>query len=247
VFAGRVDSLIDEAASAGVRGLITIATSTSNCADNLALARRFPHVWCSAGVHPLHSHEPMDWAVLREVGSDPRCVAWGELGLDNHYDHPPRLLQDRVLHEQLAVLESLRQTGLDKPIVVHCRESFDDLLPVFRRTSFDPSRFVFHCFTGTPDDARQVLDFGAMISFTGVVTFKNAPEVAEAARLVPLDRMMVETDAPFLPPAPVRKTWPCEPRFVMHTAKFIADLKGIPFEEFDRLTDANAERFFNLR
>ncbi|MCI0636521.1 MAG: TatD family hydrolase [Actinobacteria bacterium] len=245
VFAGRVEQVVADAVHDGVRGMITISTTTSNCRDNLALTK-LPEVWCSAGVHPLHSHEPIDWNELRETGKDSRCVAWGELGLDNHYDHPPRKVQDRVLEEQLAFLEGLRREGIDKPIVVHCRESFDDLIPVFRRTTFDPSRFVFHCFTGGPEEARRVLDFGAMISFTGVVTFRNAPEVAAAAKLVPADRLMVETDAPFLSPVPVRKAWPCEPRFVVHTAKFLAELRGVTYEEFEETVDGNAKRFFGL-
>ncbi|MHC4991728.1 MAG: TatD family hydrolase, partial [Planctomycetota bacterium] len=133
-----------------------------------------------------------------------------------------------------------------KPIVVHCRDAIDDLLRVFGDAPFDHDRYVFHCFTGGPDDARKVLDFGAWISFTGVVTFANAPEVGEAAKLVPADRIMVETDAPYLSPEPVRKERPNEPKHVVHTARFLAQLRGVDPDEFEQQLDANAERFFGL-
>lgn len=246
VFGGRVDRVVADAMSVGVRGMITVSTTTANAPVNLSIARRFPNVWCSAGVHPLHAHEPRNWDDLKRVASDPRCVAWGELGLDYHYDHPPRDVQHRVLEDQLAFIQSCDSEGLVKPIIVHCRSSFDGLLPVFRASGFEPSRFVFHCFTGSIQDARNVLDFGAWISFTGVVTFKNAPEVAEAAAMVPLDRIMVETDAPFLSPAPHRSVFPCEPKFVVDTARFIAGKRSMDPAEFEHITDANAERFFGI-
>ena len=114
------------------------------------------------------------------------------------------------------------------------------------QSAIEKDRFVFHCFTETPDDARKILDFGAMISFTGVVTYANASEVAESARLVPMDRIMVETDAPYLSPEPVRTQRPNEPKNVMLTAAFLADLKSIPWAEFESQVDANAKRFFRL-
>lgn len=245
-YEGRVDEVLASARQAGVRGAITIATTSADAKRALALARAHADVWCSAGVHPLHSDEPIDWDVIHRVAQDPKCVAWGELGLDNHYDEPPRPVQRAVLEEQLGKIEAWTQVGLSKPIVVHCRKSFDDLLPVFRAASFDPARYVFHCFTGTPEDARKVLDFGAWISFTGVVTFRNAPEVAEAAKLVPLDRMMVETDSPFLSPEPVRTVRPNEPQYVVHVARYIASLRGMDPGELEAMLDANAERFFGL-
>ncbi len=245
-FDDRVDEVVNAARAAGVRGMVTVGTAAENARANLAIAQRFPDVWCSTGVHPLYADKPLDWPVLAEVARDPRCVAWGELGLDNHYDHPPRDLQRRVLEEQLAFIESQERAGVDLPIIVHCRKSFDDLLPIFRAAPFDPARYVFHCFTGTPDDARKVLDFGAWISFTGVVTFRNAPEVAEAALLTPIDRIMVETDAPFLAPVPHRKVFPNEPKYVGHTAAFIAEQRGVDPAEFEATLDANGERFFGI-
>jgi len=245
-YAGQTTAVVERARAAGVRGLITVSTTSGNCREGLRLAREFPDVWCTAGVHPLYADKPCDWDEVRAVARDDRCVAWGELGLDNHYDKPPRADQDRVLSEQLAVIESARAEGLEMPIVLHCREAFDDLLAVLRSAPFDPTKYVFHCFTGTADEARRVLDFGAWISFTGVVTFRNAGEVAEAAKLVPADRIMVETDAPFLTPEPHRKVWPNEPRYVVHTARRIAELRGVEAGAFERQLDENAERFFGI-
>lgn len=245
-FDGRVHQVLAEARAAGIRGCITIATTTANALQCVELTRRHENLWCSAGVHPLYADQPRDWSQLRAAANDPKCVAWGELGLDNHYEKPPRHLQDQVLAEQLAFIESCHRDGLVKPIVLHCREAFDDLLAVLGSAPFDHSRYVFHCFTGTSDEARKVLDFGAWISFTGVVTFKNAREVAETARLVPADRIMVETDAPFLTPEPHRKLWPNEPRHVVHVARYLAELRGVDAVEFERELDLNAERFFAI-
>ncbi|MDX9911088.1 MAG: TatD family hydrolase [Phycisphaerales bacterium] len=256
-FAARVPEVLRTAREAGVHGCITISTTTRDCLEALAIAERFDNVWCTSGVHPLHSHEsPHDWSSIERVARSARCVAWGELGLDNHYDHPPRDVQDRVLAEQLAVIVGLRErepAAFDLPVVLHCREAFADLIPILRAAPLDPTRMVFHCFTGTPDDARLVLDFGAMISFTGVVTYRNARDVAAAAKLVPDDRIMVETDAPFLSPEPKRGVRPCEPAMSMLTARFLADLRGVPWESpddpgagFHATINRNTERFFGI-
>lgn len=255
-----------EAAAAGVSGAITISTTTFDCLDALAIARSRPDLWCTAGVHPLYSdaqhdrsvsrssgHAAHAWPNLREVASDPRCVAWGELGLDNHYPTPARQVQRDVLEEQLAYIQGVNHAGpggIGKPgglpVVIHCREAFDDLIPVLKRTSIAPDRFVFHCFTGGPTDMRRLLDFGAWVSFTGVLTYPNAPELREAARMPPLDRVMVETDAPFLPPVPHRGKRPCVPAWVVHTARALADLRGVDFADLHEQLNRNTDRFFGL-
>lgn len=244
--AERLDAVLEEARTAGVDGFITIGTTTEDSLHSVQLAERHKDVWCTAGVHPLHSDQPAVWEDMRQAGTHPKCVAWGELGLDNHWPKPPRELQRRVLDEQLAHIAVWKREGLDKPIVIHCRRAVADLLPVLRASGLPAHRFVFHCFTEGPEDARAVLDFGAWISFTGVVTFSNAPEVQASARLVPDDRIMCETDAPYLSPEPVRKEKPCVPAYVMHTARALAALRGTPWEAFNALTDANAVRFFGL-
>lgn len=262
-YAGRLREVMASAAGAGVTGAITISTTTADCLDALALAEAHENVWCSAGVHPLYSDRgPHEWANLRRAASHPKCVAWGELGLDNHYGRPPRAVQDAVLEEQLAFIETCmsaadadgstghgvpgRREPIDKPVVVHCREAFGDLIPVLKRSKIRPERFVFHCFTGDAADMRMLLDFGAWASFTGVVTYKNAPEVREAALLPPLDRILVETDAPFLTPEPHRKIRTNEPRFCRVTAEFLAAHRGVAWEEFHSIINDNTRRFFGI-
>jgi TatD DNase family protein len=265
-FAGRTREVLAEAAAAGVTGAITISTTTHDCLEALAIARQFDNVWCSSGVHPLYADAADEravgrnagavghvWENLRTVATDPRCVAWGELGLDNHYPKPPRDLQRQVLHEQLAFIQKVNHDapgGICKagglPVVLHCREAFDDLIPVLKGTNLKPERFVFHCFTGGPDDMRKLLDFGACVSFTGVLTYPNAPEVRDAAKLVPRDRVMVETDAPFLPPVPHRGKRPCVPAWVVHTARALSEIRGERFEELHEQINRNTERFFGI-
>jgi len=247
-FAGRVERILSDAEAAGVCGAITVSTTSRDCLEGLELARGDVRVWCTAGVHPLSANQPRDWSNIKAVAQDDRCVAWGELGLDHHYDDPPASRQRELLGEQLAFIESCSGPGGvgAMPIVVHCRDAVDDLLGVFGEAGFEPQRYVFHCFTGTPQEARKVLDFGAWISFTGVVTFKNAREVAEAAKIVPADRIMVETDAPYLSPEPVRKMHPNEPRNVVHIARFLAALRGVDATEFEAQLDRNAERCFGV-
>jgi TatD DNase family protein len=242
-----IPGVLARAAEHGVTGAITISTTTRDAPEALAIAEQYENVWCSAGVHPLHSDEgPHEWEVLKRVAQSPRCAAWGELGLDNHYDRPERAVQHAVLHEQLAFIQRCRAEGIDLPVILHCRKAFGDLIPVLRESGLDPSRFVFHCFTGGPDDMRMLLDFGAMVSFTGVLTYRNAPEVREAAKLAPADRIMVETDAPFLSPEPKRGVRPCEPWMTSLTARRLAEVRGEAWEALCARLDANTRRFFGV-
>ncbi|MSR41207.1 MAG: TatD family deoxyribonuclease [Phycisphaerales bacterium] len=245
-FAGKVSATLVAAQVAGVRGAITISTSTSNARECLALAKQHASLWCSAGVHPLYSDEPCDWSALEEVGSDPKCVAWGELGLDRFHAQPTFEQQLTVLHAQLEELERLQAKGLSKPIILHCRDAFDQLIPILRATSLPRDRFVFHCFTADSTAMRALLDFGAMASFTGVLTYKNAKATQEAALLPPLDRMMVETDAPFLSPEPHRLERPNAPRLVVHVADQLARLRGIEPLAMRAQLAANCKRFFGI-
>ncbi len=250
-YEGRVDQVLADARAAGVVGAITIATTTSDAVRALALAHAHENLWSSAGVHPLYADDakmPADWAQMRSVGLDAKCVAWGELGLDRHYDTPPHATQRAVLDEQLAHLARWRNedAALDKPIIVHCREAFDELIPILRASALPPARFVFHCFTGGERDMRLLLDFGAYVSFTGVVTFSSARETRAAALLAPLDRVMVETDSPFLTPHPHRSTRPNEPKFVIHVAHALADLRGESREMLANTVFSNAKRFFGV-
>ncbi len=247
-YQGLVGSVLAAAREVGVFGAITISTTTADARRALTLAKEHSDLWSSAGVHPLYADQPIDWAEMRAVGLDPKCVAWGELGLDRHYSDPPQELQRAVLEEQLAHLKAWRSEDaqLNKPIVVHCRDAFAELIPILRASGLPAERFVFHCFTAGSAEIRQVLDFGAFVSFTGVVTFRKATATREAARLVPHDRVMVETDAPFLTPEPHRTVRPNEPRFVVHVADALAELWGRDRVEVAALLDRNARAFFKL-
>ena len=245
-FADRLDEVLADARAAGVDGMITVSTTSTDCLECLSLAERYEHIWCTAGVHPLYADKPRDWDAVRTVAEHQKCVAWGELGLDNHYQDPPAAAQRTILEEHLALIESCRSEGIDKPVVIHCREAFDDLLPMLDRACFDADRCVFHCFNSGPEEARRVLDFGAWISFTGIVTFRSAGQVAEAAKLVPEDRIMIETDSPFLAPEPMRRIFPNEPQYLVHTARFLAELRGVEYGKFVKVLDANAECFFGI-
>lgn len=260
--AADLDGVLSAAAAAGVGGCITISTTTRDCLTALEIARARPQVWSTAGVHPLYSAKgPHQWENLGRCIADDRCVAWGELGLDNHYPEPAPAVQRAVLDEQLAFIAAVRAGrggagwggggagggGIDKPVVVHCREAFAELVPILAASGIPGERFVFHCFTAGPAEAEAVLALGAMISFTGVVTYKNAESVRQAARLVPADRIMVETDSPYLSPEPVRSARPCRPEYAAITARALAAARGEPWETFRKAIDDNVARFFGVR
>ena len=241
----RLDEVLSGAAAAGVDRMITIGTTPGDGDNARAIAEAHPNVFFAVGVHPHYGEKVAAHELPRvaELAAHPRCVAFGEMGLDYHYDEPPRKVQHDLLNAQL---ELVRYSEIQKPIIVHCRKAVDDTLAIFRSSGIPGGRFVFHCFTEPPGDVRKVLDFGAMVSFTGIVTYKNAPEVRESAKLVPADRIMVETDSPYLAPEPHRKARPNEPKYVVATARFLAHFRGVDFEVFTRRCDANAERFFQL-
>jgi len=249
-YEGIVPQTLDEARGAGVVGAITVSTTSQTCLEGLTLAQTYENVWCTSGIHPLYADKgPHDWTAIRAVAMNEKCVAWGELGLDNHYTDPAKGIQHAVLEEQLAFIESCKKDDpakLDLPVVIHCREAFDDLIPILGETTIDPARFVFHCFTAGPREMKLLLDFGASVSFTGVVTYKNAKDVQDAAKLVPSDRIMVETDAPFLTPTPHRGVRPNAPKFSRVIAEFLADLRGETWDAFHAQIDENTERFFGI-
>ena len=239
----RLDDVLTNARDAGVDGMITVSTGTENVQAGLDVAHAHEHVWCTAGIHPHEAEVDPDWEPVLKVARDERCVAWGELGLDWYYKTPTREQQISLLEAHLGTIET---SGIDMPVVLHCREAVDDLLAVLASSSLDLSRCVFHCYTGDVDSLHPILEAGCHVSFTGVVTFSSAPEVAEAARCVPIERLMVETDAPYLSPEPVRSMRPNEPCNVVHTTCFLADLHGVDHDTFTKRMDANADRFFGL-
>lgn len=239
--ASQIDDVLARARAAGVARFITIGTSLGDDEAAITLCRDRPDVRCVIGVHPNYSHEAevADLPRLRDLQSDASVVALGEMGLDYFHHFAPRAKQFQIFEPQLQLA-----TDLNRPVVIHCREATDDCLAVMKR--FPSIRAVFHCFTGTPDEARRILDAGHLLGFTGAVTFKRNDALREAVALTPPDRMLVETDAPYLTPEPHRAQKTNEPAMVVHVASTVARVKGMSVEEVDRLTTANAERFFAL-
>jgi len=238
----QADAALRRAAEAGVTTVLCAAADLAEARAALALAGRRPNLYCLAGVHPHHAAEaPEDYlAELARLAGESRNVAVGETGLDYHYDYSPRDVQRRVFAEQLDLARRL-----DKPVVVHCREAFGDTLAILRDSGTPPDRVLLHSFTEPPPAARAALDFGALLSFSGIVTFRKADDVQASARLAPADRFVLETDAPFLSPEPVRRMPVNEPANVRHVARFLAELRGETLDALAAATTANAVRFFD--
>lgn len=237
-----MDEVMRNARIAGVGELVTIATDLNDAASALRLARKFNNIHVVAGIHPHQAGKTeRGWEnALREIVTQNDVRAVGETGLDYHYDFSDRETQQAVFCGQLDIA-----TARQMPVVIHCREAHRDVLDILGEFP-DVPRVVFHCFTGTLVEAKEILDAGYWISLTGVVTFKRSDELRDVARLIPIDRLMVETDSPYLSPEPVRSVRPNEPAFVRHTAECIAKARGITFDELSSVTHANTRRFFNL-
>ena len=245
--AEHLQAVLSDAANARVHGMVTVATDLETARAALALAKAHDSIWCTSGVHPSEAARDHDLKAIESIVKDPKCIAWGELGLDGHWPDPPHDLQLQLLEDQLTMIKAWdANKGQRLPIVIHCRKALDALLPRLMDSGLDGDRFVFHCFTDGPNEADRVLDFGAAISFTGVVTYPNAPEVALASDRVPVDRLMIETDAPYLSPQPVRKVRPNQPAYVVHTAAFLAARRGQSIDTFTAAADATARRIYGL-
>ncbi|MBA3526921.1 MAG: TatD family hydrolase [Sphingomonas sp.] len=238
--AERQDEVLDAARARGVTAFLNISTRQREWSDVIGVATRNPDVWASVGVHPheADAHPELGATALIEGAAHPRVIAIGECGLDYYYDKSDRAAQRERFQ---AHIEAARATGL--PLVVHTRDAEDDTAEILERAVEEGGvTGVLHCFTGSAELARKGLELGFFVSLSGIVTFKNAKDLQQTAREIPLDRLLVETDAPFLAPVPNRgKT--CEPAFVADTAAFLAELRG---EEPDALADATTANFYRL-
>jgi TatD DNase family protein len=207
----------------------------------LAISRRFPDVFCSVGTHPHHAHEELDIGAeeLATLAADPHVVAVGEAGLDYHYDNSPRDAQEQGFRAHIA---AARETGL--PLVIHSRDADDDMAAILRQESGEGAfPAVLHCFTGGRELAFTGIDLGLYVSFTGILTFKKSDELRAIAAALPADRILVETDAPYLAPGKYRGKR-CEPSYVTETAKVLADVRGVSPDEIGRQTTENFFRLF---
>ncbi len=240
----RLEEVFAGALEMGVDRMITVGTSPANSRQGVKLAERYDHVFATVGLHPCYSGECLDEAevkgVLTELVDHPKVVAFGEMGLDKHWDEPVFDIQERAFQWQLEVVKDLSQI----PIVIHNRKATDETLSILKNSRIPAERFVFHCFTGEVDEFDKIMDFGAMVSFTGVCTFKSAKHLAECAGRMPIERLMIETDSPYLTPEPYRKTHPNEPKYVSAIAAYLAKARGMSLDDFVVAMDGNADRFF---
>lgn len=241
-FAAELDAVVDRARAAGIGRLVTISTRVKRHAQVLAIAERFPEVFCSVGTHPNHAHEELDIdaKVLIGIAKHPKVVAIGEAGLDYFRNTSPRHAQAAGLRQHIA---AARETGL--PLVIHSRECDADMAQTLKEESGKGAfPAVLHCFTGGRDLAFTAIQLGHYVSFTGILTFKNSVALREIAAALPADRVMVETDAPYLAPGPYRGKRN-EPAYMVETAKVLADARGVSLEEITRQTTENFFRLFN--
>lgn len=244
--ADRLDEVFAHAREREVTDMITIGTRIDDSERALELAGRCANVWASAGIHPHEAGkigDPVQEAArLRNMLEHPRCVAIGEMGMDAYYKDPPLDRQVALLQAQLSMAAEYPSL----PIIIHNRETTGQVIDQLRNFDLAPDRVIFHCFSGSAAELEMILDFGAWVGLTGIVTFKTAGELAEASDMIPADRLLVETDSPYLTPEPHRRVRPNQPGFVRDVAIFLAQRREIEINRFTAMVDDNARRAFKL-
>ena len=239
-FSAELDAVVARARAAGIGRIVTISTRVKKLAQVLAIAEKFPEIFCSVGTHPHNAHEELeiDAKALVALAKHPKIVAIGEAGLDYHYDNSPREAQAQSLRQHIA---AARETGL--PLVIHSRDCDADMARILREESGKGTfPAVLHCFTGGRDLAFTAIELGHYVSFTGILTFKRSDDLRAIAAALPADRILIETDAPYLAPLPFRGKRN-EPAYVAETAKVLADVRGVSPTEIAKQT---TENFFQL-
>jgi TatD DNase family protein len=241
-FVAELDAVVERALAAGVERMITIGTRVEKAGRAAEIAERYESVYFTVGTHPHEAaaETASDFAAMRRFAAHPKCVGIGEAGLDYHYNYAPPDVAKRVFRGQIGLA---RELGL--PLVIHTRDAEEDTAAILKEEmGRGPFSAILHCFTSSRSLAETGLDLGLSISFSGVVTFKNSGELRAIARDVPLDRILVETDAPYLAPVPHRGKRN-EPAFVAATARAVAEAKGVPVEAIAEATRANTHRVFS--
>ncbi len=238
-----VDSVIQQSIAQGVVGWITVGTDTQQNIKVAKLVGQYENLYGAAGIHPHYAKgaKPDDIELIRETAANQKIVAIGETGLDFHYNFSKQDAQKNLFAE---LIEIAIETEL--PLIVHSRNAFDETIEILDRFKGRLGRVVFHCFGGTESQTRKLLERGFYISFTGIITFKNAEQVRKAVNLVPTEKMMIETDCPYISPEPVRNVRPCVPAMLVHTAKKIAELKGMDLEQFAAAVGRTTKDFFGV-
>ena len=243
-YADDLVSVISAAAACGVGGIITVGIDLDSSKQAVAIARRFPRVWASAGIHPHNAADagPAQYKKLADLATDKanKVVGYGEIGLDYARNYAPAEVQQQAFRAQLELAKKL---GL--PVIIHDRDAHDDILRLLHENGPYPAGGVMHCFSGDSVFARQVLELGFFISIPGIVTFAKSDMLQQVARDIPLTQMLLETDGPFLAPVPFRGRTN-RPEYLLYTAQKIAELRGIPLAEVARQTSRNAIDLFQL-
>ena len=234
------DAVLSSLPGEGVGLVLCPGCDLPSSRESIALAERYPFLYAAAGIHPEDALGlPDDWLEqVREMTERPKVVAVGEIGLDYYWKEVPRELQKEVFRAQLALAREL-----DLPAIVHDREAHADCLSIVKE--FPGVRGVFHCYSGSAEDAKTLVKLGWHLSFTGTITFKNARKAPEVIAAVPLERLMVETDAPYMAPTPFRGKR-CDSRYVYRMAETVAEIKGLPYETVERVTTENGMRLFGI-
>jgi TatD DNase family protein len=239
----QIDDVLARSVEAGVTRWITVGTDTEQNEKVLSLVSRHENLWAGLGYHPHCANDitDEDMELLKKQVHDAKVVAVGECGLDYHYMHSVAENQQCVFRQHLEIAAELQ-----KPVIIHTREAFDDTMDILDEYAGKLKNVVIHCYGGDKEQTQAVLDRGLYISFTGTVTFKRSEPLREVAKMIPLDRLMIETDCPYISPHPVRNTRPNEPALLTHTAQCLADVHGISLEEFAEKITKTSEQFFGL-
>lgn len=235
-----VEAVLERAQAAGVQAIINICTDRETLKRGLELHKRYPWVYNAASTtpHDVEKEGELNFETMAAAARAKQIVAVGETGLDYHYTHSPKTIQQDFLRRYLSLAAECKL-----PVVIHCREAFSDLFQILDLAT--PVQGVLHCFTGTPQEAQEVVKRNWFVSFSGIVTFKKSELLRDAARLVPFENLLIETDAPYLAPQS-RRGKQNEPSFLGETAKMIAELKGVTVEEMIQITHNNAKRLFHV-
>lgn len=236
----NVDDVLAKAAARDVKFMLAVATTLPGYKAMTQLIGDRPDIAYSCGVHPLNQNEPYDFAELRQLAADERVIAMGETGLDYYYQQETKAQQQASFREHIRI-----GRDLNKPVIVHTRDAREDTLAILKEEKVEGCGGVLHCFTEDRDTAEKLLDMGFYISFSGIVTFRNAETIREAARYIPLDRILVETDSPYLAPVPYRGK-ENQPAYTRDVAEYMAVLKGVSIEELAQATTENFSRLFHV-
>lgn len=241
--AEQIDQVLARSRQAGVTGWIAVGTTPQDNQQVLNLARRTENLWAAVGYHPHEADNigDADLTALKNAAGLPEVVAVGETGLDYHYMHAAADNQRRLFRAHLEIAAQVQ-----KPVIIHTRQAFDETLDILADYHGRLKGVVIHCYGGNRDQTRRVLRQGYRVSFTGTITFQKSDALREVAQMIPTDRLMIETDCPYLSPEPVRKIRPNEPALLVHTAAKLAQLHNLPLDKFAQIVTKNSKVFFNL-